>query len=373
MNNILRLRIAGILLAAGMLAACSASNAARSDGAPAAQPSEAASLAVTVESGRQENISRTITATGSVAAWQELVIGAETNGVAVADVLVDEGARVKKGDVLARLDDSLLRAQVAQQQAAIAEAGANLESAQAAEARGAKLVESSNVSKESQETRVTARKTAEAKLDAARAALDLLQVQLDKTRIVAPADGIVSKRSAVVGTVVQTGTELFRIIRDGKLEVAAKVAEQYLGDVQTGATVAVTDAASHGATGRVRTVAPTVDESTRLGTVYVSLDEGSGLRPGMSARVSIAGEAETAFTVPENALVWRNGQAAVFTVGTDDKVALKDVTVGARAGGRAAVAGIDADDRIVTAGAGFLNAGDKVRVVVADAATGAGR
>jgi RND family efflux transporter MFP subunit len=196
----------------------------------------------------------------------------------------------------------------------------------------------------------------------------MLDVQSDRTRVVAPVDGVVSKRSAVVGAVVQTGTELFRIVRDGRIEVAAKVAEQHLADIHPGQSAEVTDAAGNRSPGTVRAIAPTVDEKTRLGIVHVALPPGTSLKPGMSARVAIGAEAQTVLTVPQAAIVWRDGETGVFMVAADGTVAFQAITTGSRADGRVAVTGgIAEGDRIVTAGAGFLSDGSHVRVAVADA------
>ena len=363
------IRAGSAVLAAMLLAACTASNAEKSNSETVATEVSSTSLTVAVESVRSESVADTIAATGSVAAWEEVVIGAEANGVALTVVSVDEGDPVKKGDVLARLDDTLLAAQIVQQEAAIEEAEANLKAAEEANARGQKLLQSSNVSKETIETRETAVRVTTAKLSAARAALNMLKVQSDRMRIVSPVDGFISKRSAVIGTVVQTGTELFRIVRDNRIEVAAKVAEQHLARIRAGQTVEVTDAAGNLSTGTVRAIAVTVDETTRLGTVHVALPLGTSLKPGMFARVAIATAAQTVLTVPEGAIIWRDGQAGVFTVATDATVAFRPIVTSTRADGRVAVvAGLAGGDRIVTAGAGFLADGNRVRIAVAETA-----
>ncbi|MDG4874372.1 efflux RND transporter periplasmic adaptor subunit [Mesorhizobium sp. WSM4935] len=326
-------------------------------------PASAATLTVSVEKVASETVTSSISATGTVAAWQEATLGAEESGLRLTEVLVAEGDHVKAGDVVARLDDSLLKAQLAEQKAAVAQAQATLDSALSAAARADKLLASNAVSAETAEEKATAVKTGKAGVDQAEAAAERLQAQLDRTIIRAPFDGIVSSKPAVTGSIVQAGTELMKIVRDGRLEVAVLVPEKDLAAISAGQAANIVDASGRAFSGSVSQVAETVNATTRLATVYVAVGEGSGLKPGMFARVTIDTAASRQLTVAEMALVWHDGKPAVFVVDGQGKVSAHPVATGARQNGRVAIeSGLSEGDHVVVAGAGFLNDGNLVRV-----------
>ncbi|WP_292428330.1 efflux RND transporter periplasmic adaptor subunit [Mesorhizobium sp.] len=336
-----------------------------------AAPAQAATLTVSVEMVRSDQITASVSAAGTVAAWQEATIGAEESGLRLTDVLVKEGDHVKAGDVVARLDDSLLKAQLAEQKAAVAQAQATLDSALSAAARADKLLASNAVSAETAEDKATAVKTGKAGVEQAEAAAERLQAQLDRTTIRAPFDGIVSGKPAVAGSIVQAGTELMKIVRDGRLEVGVLVPEKDLAAISVGQAATIVDAAGRTFSGSVSSIAETVNSTTRLATVYVGIGEGSGLKPGMFARVSIETAASRQLTVAETALVWHDGKPAVFTVDDGGKVGARPVVTGSRQNGRVAIAsGLSEGDHVVVAGAGFLSDGNLVRVAANDAKVG---
>lgn len=361
--------LVAVLVAAGVVAVLNAYG--RGTAEPAAQtaaPVQAATLTVSVETIRSDAIKSSVSATGSVAAWQEATIGAEESGLRLTDVLVAEGDHVKAGDVVARLDASLLKAQLAEQKAAVTQAQATLDSAVSAAARADKLLASNAVSAETAEEKATAVKTGQAQVEQAEAAAERLQAELDRTTIRAPFDGIVSSKPAVAGSIIQAGTELMKIIRDGRLEVGVLVPEKDLAAISVGKSASVTDASGRAFAGSVSSIAETVNSTTRLATVYVGLGEGSGLKPGMFARVSIATAASQQLSVAEAALVWHDGQPAVFVVDGAGKVSARSVATGARQNGRVAIEnGLSAGDSVVVAGAGFLSDGNLVRIASAEA------
>jgi RND family efflux transporter MFP subunit len=327
---------------------------------------EDTALTVTVATIGTRRIEMGVLATGTVVAWEDLTVSAEVTGLAITEVRVEEGDRVEKGQVLAGLNDIQLRAQIEEQKASISEAAANLESARNELRRGQELAVRNAISKQDVENRATAAKTAEARLAVAQAGLSRLSAQLAQTRVLAPADGYVSQKSALLGQVVQAGAELFHIVREGRLEVGAKVSEGDLFSVAPGQSVRVTDPAGRAIDGTVRAVAPVVDRKTRLGTVYVTLPPNSGLKPGMFARVEIAAYRTAALAVPQGALVWRNGQNAVFAI-RDGTASLRPVKTGLRQDGWIGITeGLAAGERVAVAGAGFLKDGDRVRVELAE-------
>jgi HlyD family secretion protein len=323
-----------------------------------------------VESTR---VATSITATGSAVAWREIPVGAEAGGLAVTEIAVDEGDRVAKGQVLARLADDRIRAEILKQQAAIAELEASLAGARSDAAR-ARSVTSGVITAQTIEQRETLVKTTEARLDAARAQLLEIEARHRQTVIVAPAAGMIAARAVAIGQVIQIGTELFRLIQDFRIEVDARVPEQDLLAAAIGQSATIVGPGGRSEQGVVRTVSPIVDAKTRLGTVRIALGGGSHLKPGMFARVEIAVETKLALTVPFKALIWRETKAHVFKVASDSSVSLTEVTVGRRTPDNVEVLrGLDAGDRIVTLGAGFLNDGDVVNVETASVRAGAVR
>lgn len=366
------LLLVAVLVAAGVVAMLKAygRGTPEPDVAKAA-PAQAAALTVSVETVVSRPITSSVSATGTVAAWQEATIGAEESGLRLTDVLVKEGDRVKAGEVVARLDGALLKTQLAEQKAAVAQAQATLESALSAAARANKLLASNAVSAETAEDKATAVKTGKAGVEQAEAATERLQAQLERTTIRAPFDGIVSSKPAVAGSIVQAGTELMKIVRDGRLEVGVLVPEKNLAAISAGQPANIVDASGRAFSGSVSSIAQTVNATTRLATVYVSVGGGSGLKPGMFARVSIETGAAQQLSVAETALVWHDGKPAVFAVDDTGKVNARPVVTGARQNGRVAIeSGVSEGDRVVVAGAGFLSDGNLVRVAANETNTG---
>jgi RND family efflux transporter MFP subunit len=329
-------------------------------------------LAVSVAHVQEQHLDTGVTATGTVVAWREMPIGSETGGLAVVVVAVDEGDWVVKDQLLARLNRRVLMAQIVQQRAAISEAAATLDNARS-DAQRANAVTSGVVSQQTIEQRDTLVKTATAKLAGARAQLAEYTAKLAQTFIKAPSDGRVAKRIATLGQVVQVGTELFRLIQDGRIEVDALVPEADLLRIKEQQAVRVIGPDGQTSGGKVRLVAPTVDSRTRLGTVHVELPAATKLKPGMFVRAEIATEGETALAVPHRALIWRDGKAGVFTLGDDGTVTLKVIAIGRKTSSLVEVLkGVVAGERIVVEGAGLLNDGDRVRAEVASATLAGG-
>src|SRR5262249_24921272 len=195
------------------------------------------SITVDLVSPAAADFARAIAATGTVSARDELLGGSDANGGGPVEGLVDVGSLVQKGQLLARGDDSQLATQLAQQVAQVKQAQADFAQAQANLERAERLTDFFSV--ETVQTRRTSAATAAAKLDLAIAQRDELQVRIAHTRITAPSAGVVSKRTATVGAVVQSGTELFRIIKDGELEWRAELPSHSLARIKTGDQVRI--------------------------------------------------------------------------------------------------------------------------------------
>jgi len=359
------LAVATLLLAAG--AATTLLVHAQDNKAPAAAAPRPA-LTVTVATPQRATVATAVAANGNVAAWQEAIVGAEANGMRLAEVLVNVGDVVRKGQVLARFDSAMANADLAQSRAAVAEAEAHLAEAAANAQRARELQGSGALSAQQVAQLLTAERTAQARLEAVKAAQQVQQLRLQQAQVLAPDSGVISARSATVGAVVPAGMELFRLIRQGRLEWRGEVAATELAQIRRGQTVTLA-ASGAGApvTGTVRQVAPTVDAATRNALVYVDLpDTGGRLKAGMFARGEFATGSSTALTLPQTAVLLRDGFSYVFAVGADNRVAQLKVATGRRSGERIEILqGVDDKARVVASGGGFLADGDTVRVVAA--------
>jgi RND family efflux transporter MFP subunit len=332
------------------------------------------SLTVATTTPTQSMLPVTLSANGNLAAWQEASVGAEANGLRIAEVLVNVGDRVRRGQVLARFASDTLRAESAQAQASLAEAEATAADAANNAARARTLQQTGAMSASQINQYLTAEKTAQARVEAARAVLQSQRVRLEQSAVHAPDDGVISARAATVGAVVGAGTELFRLIRKGRLEWRAEVTSTELGRITIGTHALVTAASGARLEGRVRMIAPTVDPQNRIALVYVDVTPLPGpafgsARAGMYARGDFELGAVPTLTVPQAAVVVREGFSYVFRVNPDNRVTQVKVQIGRIAGDRLQVlSGLAADARIVASGGGFLNDGDLVRIVGAPAA-----
>jgi RND family efflux transporter MFP subunit len=343
-------------------------------GAAASKPA----LTVTVTAPEQVMLPVTLTANGNLAAWQEASVGAEASGLRIAQVRVNVGDRVRRGQVLATFASDTVRADLAQARAALAEAEASAAEAASNATRARSLQATGALSASQINQYVTAEKTAQARVQAAQAQFQAQQVRLGQTAVHAPDDGVISARSATVGAVVPNGTELFRLIRKGRLEWRAEVTSTELGRLTPGTAASVTAASGARLGGRVRTIAPSIDPQSRIALVYVDVEPLPGpaagsARAGMFARGEFDLGAVPTLTVPQQSVVVREGFNYVFRLNPDNRVSQVKVQIGRIAGDRLEIAsGLVADARIVATGAGFLNDGDLVRVVDPAAAAGAG-
>jgi RND family efflux transporter MFP subunit len=314
----------------------------------AAQPAHAATLVgYAVVSDVSAPVA--ITGTGTVSAWQEVPVGAETGGLNAVALLADEGQTVTQGQPLLRMDDVLLRAQLKQAQASATKA-------QKAFDRSKELYDKGYLSSAGLEQ-------SEADQQTTSAALATAQTQLNLATVRAPVAGVVVSRKAVLGQIVQQGAELFRIVRDGKVELNMQVVENDLHVIKPGMAATVTSESTGTVAGTVRIVTPMVDPSTRLGFARISVPWSSGLRPGMFASGSIDAGQQNVLTVPQSAVVYSQNNPGLFVVGPDTKAHFRKVTLGDHLDKKVVVKdGVAAGDKVVTTGAGFLNDGDPVKL-----------
>jgi HlyD family secretion protein len=372
-----QLRLAALALAAllGIGAVVAVAQDGKDGKASAADKKGGARPALTVNLTAPQAIQwpQLIPANGNIVAWQEAVIGPELSGSRLTDVLVNVGDVVKKGQVLARIASESVNAELAQSRAAVVESEAQLAEAKANADRARQIQATGALSAQQINQYLTQEQTALARLNAVRAKVQADELRLSYTRVVAPDDGIISARNATVGSLAQQGQELFRLIRGGRLEWRAEVVAADISRVKTGLPASLTTPSGQAVQGKVRMVAPTVDPQTRTALVYVDLPAQAmavGARAGMFARGSFELGKTSALTLPQTAVLQREGFSYAFRVGPDGRVVQIKVDVGRRIGDRVEIAsGLTPETRVIASGVGFLADGDLVRVVDAPLAS----
>nr|WP_315489749.1 efflux RND transporter periplasmic adaptor subunit [uncultured Rhodoferax sp.] len=340
-----------------------------SHAADAAKPTAKPALTVSLTQPKSSMLTIKLAANGSVAAWQEASVGAEANGLRVAELHANVGDKVKRGQLLAsfaaesvQADVALARAAVAEAQANAAEAAANADRARAVQGSGA-------ISAQQVNQYLTQEQTGKARVASAQAQLDAQLLRLKNTQLLAPDSGTISARNASVGSVVGAGTEMFKLIRQGRLEWRGEVTSNEIGRISPGTAVLVTAPGGAQMKGKVRTLAPTVDATTRNGLVYVDLPSpekgvANSFKPGMYARGEFELGSSGALTVPQSAVVVRDGFSYVSRVGADNRVSQLKVQTGRVVGDQVEIqSGVKAEDKLVASGGGFLSDGDLVKVV----------
>jgi RND family efflux transporter MFP subunit len=327
---------------------------------------EASALTVSAAKPQTKDWAKVIPASGWLTAWQEAVVASETSGLRVTDVLVDVGSVVSKGQTLATLSQDSVLADLHKQEAAVDIAKANLAEAKANADRARKVSGAGAISDQQANQYLITEQTTTATLASEQAALESEKIKLKQTTIVAADDGIVSSRSATLGTVVSSGTELFRLIRQQRIEWQAEVAAQYLPQIKQGLSAVISGPDNERIEGKVRLVAPTVSTSTGRVIVYVELPALATPRVGLYASGAISLGVTTALTVPETALVFRDGINYLFTVNANNHVTRVRVDVGRRLDGLVEItSGLAADAQVVVAGGAFLS--DNAVVKLAEA------
>ncbi|MEQ1527241.1 MAG: efflux RND transporter periplasmic adaptor subunit [Sideroxydans sp.] len=310
---------------------------------------------------------QSLSANGSVVAWQEAVISSEVTGVRIAEVRANVGDQVLKGQVLAVLATDTVAANVAEVQASLKESEAVLAEASAQAARSSKLRESGFVSAQQVEQAMTNENTARARMETQRARYQAGVLRLAQLNIKASDTGVISARSATVGTLTQPGMELFRLIRQSRLEWHADVTADELGLIRKGMKVELMSPQGQVVHGVVRAISPAINPQTRYGQVLVDLPKSMGLVAGMFARgtFQLTQQNTAVMTLPQTAVVLRSGAAFVFSVGADGRVHEQKVVVGRRLSEQIEiVSGLEKGAVVVESGGAFLVDGDAVKVSV---------
>ena len=328
----------------------------------------AARPALTVQTVVAENgeVPLLLVASGNIAAWQDISISTQTQGLRLADLKGNVGDEVKKGQVLATFATDTIDAEVLQAQANLLSAQAQAQDAQS-NAERARSIEGTGALSQQQINQLnTAAKATAAQVQAARAILQLQKTRQGFARITAPDDGVISSRTATVGAVPEAGTEMFRMVRQGRIEWRAEISGQDIARVHVGDAVTVRTSSGESVTGTVRSISPTLDAAKRVGIVYVDLPDAhdAGVRAGMYASGEITVGTAQGLMVPQSTVMARDGFNYVFVLQADNKVKQQLVETGVVSGGKVQIVkGIAAGAKLVLNGASFLSDGDLVRVV----------
>jgi HlyD family secretion protein len=309
----------------------------------------------------------TIEIIGTIAARYDMPIGVEGDAGRVAAIYVEAGDHVRKGQVLARLNVSVLAPQVANLEAALEQARAEAELADAEYHRALAVGASGALSVEETQRRKSSSLTAAAKVKFAAAQLAEAQAKLARAEVRAPADGTILTRNVEVGQTATPGGEaLFRLSEGGEVELRGQVSEQDLPLLQVGQDVAVRlTGVTQPYPGRVRLLGAVIDPQTRLGTVRVALKPDPNLRPGAFARAEVTVSNAERTVLPQTAVLTDDKGTYVLVVNAQNKVERRAVHVSGIVGNGVSISdGVKNKEEVVATAGAFLQDGETVRPVV---------
>lgn len=317
---------------------------------------------VTVVTPTLGEVSASVSLTGLVSARNDMPIGTEGDVGRIAAVLAEAGDRVHKGQILARLNPITGQSGVDSAEASLAEAQAN---AAVARAEWKRAEQGPDLfSQEEDDRRHTTAIAADAKVRAAEAQVADMRNRLAHTTVIAPTDGIVLTRTAEIGQIAVPGTTvLFRLARDGQVEMRGQVAEQDLPKLKIGQQAQVRlDGLAKSFTGEVWQVGAIIDPTTRQGSVRIALpSDNTDLRPGAFARAELRVDSVTGVLLPQTAVLSDEKGNYVLVVDADNKVRRREVTVaGARSEGLLVSAGLAGSERVIAIAGAFLRMGEAV-------------
>lgn len=333
--------------------------------APPAGPDAASQVpVVTVISPGRSMVDRTVRATGSLAARIDMPVGVVGEGGQVARVLVQPGERVRAGQMLAIIERSVQSQQVRSLAAQVDVARADATLAQAQLDRARALVDRGFISKADIDQRTATRDAANARVGVARAQLAEERARTGRLDIRAPASGLVLTRAVEPGQIVGSGSGvLFRLAKDGEMEMLAQASEADLAMLRVGNRATVTPVGGTAqVAGRIWQVSPVVDPQTRQGTVRIAIPGDPAIRPGGFASAAIVSGSSEAPMLPESAVLSDEKGNYVFIVDAQNVVRRRAVKVGqVSSAGVAVVEGLAGTERIVASAGAFLTPGQKVK------------
>jgi len=311
----------------------------------------------------------TVSIIGTIAARYDMPIGVEGDAGRVAAIYVEAGDHVKRGQVLARLNVSVLEPQVANLEAALEQTRAEAELADAEYRRALAVGASGALSAEETQRRKSAALTAAAKVKVAAAQLAEAQARLARAAVRAPADGIILTRNVEVGQTATPGGEaLFRLSEGGEVELRGQVAEQDLPQLKVGQSVNVRlTGITRVYEGHVRLLGAVIDPQTRLGQVRVALTPDPNLRPGAFARADVTVSNADRAVLPQTAVLTDDRGSYVLIVNAQHKVERRAVRVsGIVQNGVTISEGVSSKDQVVATAGAFLQEGELVNPVLKD-------
>ena len=351
-----------ILIAAMMVAACQS----KADDDAATARAAAAPRAVSAAVVTLRSMAHELALSGVLVAREEAAVSSQLSGYPVARVLVDQDDQVAAGQPLARLDDTLLRADLDQQRAVLAQQRIAAEKARAEAGRVAGLENSGVLSAEAIAERRLAARSADATVAQAQAALQSLLVKQGLMTIRAPVAGRILSRAVRPGDIAAPATIMFRIERGNLVEVDAEVPEQSIALIRTGQSAKVILPSGVTLPGTVRLVSAEIDARTKLGRARVLMAPSRDLRPGGFADVRLLVDLQSASAVPESAVRNDASGASVMALDRAERVRVTTVRTGVHAGGWVALlSGPPPGTRVLTGGQGFVLDGDTVKPQVA--------
>jgi HlyD family secretion protein len=357
-----------LLLIIALIAAVAMRTTSMSKAKAAAAATQNMAPLVSVITPAMQPVTSTVTFTGTISARFDMPIGAEGDGGRITAVYVEAGDQVKRGQVLAKLDDSVLRPQLNRLAATLEEARADASLAEAEYVRAKGVEGAGALSAEEVERRRAASVTAAARVKVAAAQLAETQAHLNRTYIRAPSDGTVLTRRAEVGqTATSGGDALFRLASGGEVEMRGQVAEQDLATLTVGqtATVRLTGVPVP-FEGKVRLLGAVIDPQTRLGDIRIALQPAPALRPGAFARGEVVVGNAKRPVLPQTAILSDADGTFVFIVNSENKIERRPVRVdGTMAQGIVISAGLSGNERVVATAGGFLRPGEQVEVALA--------
>lgn len=312
----------------------------------------------------------TLSANGSVAAWDEISISSEISGLQLASVQVEVGQQVHKAQLLASFTQESVQADLQQAKANLEVARASHEEAKLNAERARQSKEKLAMSGQQIARYLAEEKMASAKLQAAEASVQSQQVRLHNTQVYAMDDGVISARLAAIGGVYNVGQPLFQLIRQQRLEWRAEVNAAEIQTIKPGMRVTIYVPEVGSLAGIVRMIAPALNPSSRQALVYVDLPQAmsAGFRSGMYARGEFASGERQVWLVPQAAVLFRDGFHYLFSLEYQadgvTRVHIHKIEIGEVIGDEIVVrSGIEGSEEWVAAGVAFITDGDIVKVV----------
>lgn len=312
--------------------------------------------------GRSE-VARTVTASGTLAAFRDQPVGIAGGGGRVTSVLVDAGRWVSAGQTLATVDRSVQAQQAAQLAAQVDAARANAALAQSNFERAQSLLGRGFVSKAEIDSKRATRDAAMAQVRVAQAQLGATRAQIGQLNVIAPTSGLILSRNVEVGQIVSPGSgALFRLAANGAMEMKAQMSQQDLAFVRQGMPASVTPIGmDRSFSGTVRLVAPVIDPQSRQGEVRIAVPYDAAIRPGGFAEAKIGAGGTTAPLLPQSAVLSDEKGNYVYVINGKNEVERRNIKIGTVDDQGVTIAeGITGQEAVVLSAGPFLNPGQKV-------------